>query len=454
MECLSGSGFSVGGSTVKKKRSSTSRRPRSDSQTLLNNSTFLPQPSQSIGGNNEGNQNFRDTMVGSDGLGSENKLKLKLKFGGVTHTIQTNSTVEHAFGGSPSGTKSSRGFNSPQPRQNQDKDCFYSHSSDKGKGNGVRRKDISRIGYSFGKGHSSKGKTPGDSFSMNETYEPVRKSKRVPKRRALDVGFDGEDDDEDDELRYLGKLGAPKVAACYEDEEVAGIGREQGIYKDKKYMEDEEEPTSEDEPGSKRKKLEKGPISFVEGRNESIPTTRNRALQSGKDVLSGSGASFIEFPNGLPPAPSKRQKEKLSEVEQQLKKAEAAQRRRMQSEKAAKEAEAEAIRKILGQDSGRKKKEEKMKKRRDEMAQGKGAKSDALASNTVRWVFGPGGPVVIFSEDIGLPNIFNPAPFILHPVKNVRVQTVQTHTSIEIPNRSFPYAASNVTGQYMRRCIL
>lgn len=91
------------------------------------------------------------------------------------------------------------------------------------------------------------------------------------------------------------------------------------------------------------------------------------------------------------------QKEKLSEVEQQLKKAEAAQRRRMQSEKAAREAEvclptmscfmfiiswhfsekwsyiiifqAEAIRKILGLDSGRKKKEDKMKKQRDELAQ-------------------------------------------------------------------------------------
>lgn len=94
------------------------------------------------------------------------------------------------------------------------------------------------------------------------------------------------------------------------------------------------------------------------------------------------------------------QKEKLSEVEQQLKKAENLQRRRMQSEKAAREAEvlptisfvllififfishlrirlsrafllsqAEAIRKILGQDSGRKKREEKMKKQRDELAQ-------------------------------------------------------------------------------------
>ncbi|TXG71592.1 hypothetical protein EZV62_000171 [Acer yangbiense] len=407
MECFSGSGFSVGGHTVKKKRSSTSRRPRPDSQILLNTSSFLPQRTQSIGGNNDGNQNFRDTMVGSDVLGSENKLKLKLKFGGVTHTIQTNSTVENALGGGTSVTKSCRSFDSPQSRHNQDKGSNYSYSSDKGKGNGVRRKDLSRIGSSFGKGHSSKGKTSGDRITMNEAYEPVRKSKRVPKRRALDDGFDGEDDDEDDELRYLGKLGASKVAARYEDREVVGIGREQGIYVDKDYIDEEEGFTSEDEPGSsKRKQLERGPHSFVEGRNESIPTTRNRALQSGKEFLSGSGASFIEFPNGLPPAPSKRQKEKLSEVEQQLKKSEAALRRRMQSEKAAREAEAEAIRKILG-DSGRKKKEEKLKKRRDEMAQGK---SDTLASNTVRWVFGPGGTVVIFSEDIGLPNIFNPAP--------------------------------------------
>ncbi|KAF5180255.1 Hit zinc finger and papa-1-like domain-containing protein, partial [Thalictrum thalictroides] len=62
---------------------------------------------------------------------------------------------------------------------------------------------------------------------------------------------------------------------------------------------------------------------------------RQRALQSGKDT----STSLIEFPNGLPPAPSRKQKEKLSEVEQQLKKAEAAQRRRMQMEKAARESE-------------------------------------------------------------------------------------------------------------------
>ena len=34
--------------------------------------------------------------------------------------------------------------------------------------------------------------------------------------------------------------------------------------------------------------------------------------------------------------------------------------------------------------------------------QGKAAQSETLASNTVRWVIGPDGTTVIFSEDIGL----------------------------------------------------
>lgn len=89
----------------------------------------------------------------------------------------------------------------------------------------------------------------------------------------------------------------------------------------------------------------------------------------------------------------------LPEVDQQLRKVEAAQRRRLQAEKAAKKAEvrklllyylkmfllgcikkfwfflflmilqAEAIRKILGQDSTRKKREEKLKRQQEELAQ-------------------------------------------------------------------------------------
>ncbi|GJR51856.1 SWR1-complex subunit 2 [Tanacetum coccineum] len=65
----------------------------------------------------------------------------------------------------------------------------------------------------------------------------------------------------------------------------------------------------------------------------------------------GSATSQIEFPNGLPSAPPRKNKEIITEVEQQLKKADAAERHKMQNEKASRESEAKAIRKILGQDS-------------------------------------------------------------------------------------------------------
>ncbi|XVE82259.1 hypothetical protein DITRI_Ditri15bG0133900 [Diplodiscus trichospermus] len=404
METFGGYGLAVVGCAIKKKRSIISRRPRFTQQTFTHNY------STAIGSSGNEYQAFKN---GSNGVGSENKLKLKLKLGGVTRTIQTNSSADHAFGDAPSLTKSSH---FPDAPQTQEKSFFLdnkgSYLSEKGKGYEVHWKDFSRSGSGYGKGYSSKAKAPGVSVAVNETdrNEPTRKSKRVPKRRVLDVGINSDDDEEDEEIRYLGRLNASNGLSNYKDEEYERNGRDSAIFEDGDYVE-EDEPISDGEPGSKRKKLGTGSVDFfVEGRTESTPTTRNRALQSGKDLLSGPGASLIEFPDGLPSAPSKKQKEKLSEVEQQLKKAEAAQRRRMQSEKAAREAEAEAIRKILGQDSGRKKREEKMKKQRDELAEGKAAKSETLASNTVRWVIGPSGTTVIFSEDIGLPPLFNSAP--------------------------------------------
>lgn len=116
--------------------------------------------------------------------------------------------------------------------------------------------------------------------------------------------------------------------------------------------------------------------------------------------------------------------------------------------------------------------------------QGKTANA-LLASNTIRWVNGLAGTVVTFSEDIGLPSIFNPVPcryinlllngtkfalfFLLHALdiyavvvflaillhaKNVRVRIAQMHTSIGIPNQSFLSAVCTVTRQYMKRCSL
>ncbi|KAM5585049.1 hypothetical protein ABKV19_004441 [Rosa sericea] len=103
------------------------------------------------------------------------------------------------------------------------------------------------------------------------------------------------------------------------------------------------------------------------------------------------------------------QKDEFCAVEQQLKKVEAAQRRRMQVEKAARESEAEAIRKILGQDSSRKKKEDKIKKRQEDLAQERAANA-MLPSDSVRWVMGPSGSIVTFPDTIGLPTIFDSKP--------------------------------------------
>ncbi|KAH0994360.1 hypothetical protein GBA52_018224 [Prunus armeniaca] len=127
-------------------------------------------------------------------------------------------------------------------------------------------------------------------------------------------------------------------------------------------------------------------------------------------VLASLGASPIEFPNGLPPAPPRKQKEKLCALEQQIKKAEAAERRRMQVEKAARESEAEAIRKILGQDSSRKKREDKIKKRQEDLAQERAANAFILPSDSVRWVMGPSGSIVTFPDEMGLPAIFDSKP--------------------------------------------
>jgi INO80 complex subunit B len=234
---------------------------------------------------------------------------------------------------------------------------------------------------------------------------PQRRSSRMPKKRMLDAEYD-EDDEEDEGQQHKRRLRRPKYERDSED-----------LYQE----DDEEEAASADEDaeivdveleGKKkrsRRKQEVGNSTF-DDKKEAPLTARQRAMQSCKDVVSEVGANLIEFPEGLPQTSQRKRKEKLSEVEQQLKKAEAAQRRKMQVEKAANEIQAEAIKKILGQDSIRKKREDKLRKQRDEMAQEKAASAMMLASNSVRWVMGPSGTVVSFSENTGLPSIFNSGP--------------------------------------------
>ncbi|KAL0896257.1 hypothetical protein Bca101_080218 [Brassica carinata] len=182
----------------------------------------------------------------------------------------------------------------------------------------------------------------------------VGKSKRVPKKRVFNS----------DEIQFLEKLKYRSVSLFSEETEsgrrqlkptVITNGENSGKKKtasseDMDYAEELESVPDEKETGNEIKR-------------ESTLTSRQRALAS----ASGKSSS-VEFPDGLPPSTSRRKKENVLEMEQQLKKAEAAQRRKVQVEKAARESEAEAIRKILGQDSSRKKREDKNKKRLDELA--------------------------------------------------------------------------------------
>lgn len=275
--------------------------------------------------------------------------------------------------------------------------------------------------------HASLDTTSKADSGKTNTY-PVRKSNRISKRRVLD--------DDDEEIQFLRKVKMGKVVTAEEDVEEdeernrkhkklskvmkqnveypRGVGTsDKSGKKDKKsgkeafdddddYVKDEEEGLSdaevelESKSGRARRRE-----SLSEVKTEMTVTTRRRSGHSG---------NLIEFPGGLPPAPPRKRKEDGLEVDQQLKKAEAAQRRKLQVEKAARESEAEAIRKILGQDSSRKKKEDKIKKQQEDKAKEKAAESIARRSDTVKWVMGPSGTIVTFPEELGLPSIFNSRP--------------------------------------------
>ncbi|CAI9767863.1 unnamed protein product [Fraxinus pennsylvanica] len=345
--------------------------------------------------------------------------KVMLKVGGLTHTIQNKSSSNGASSGGSS-AKIDQLSNSGQENSHRD----HSTSLDKKSSlQGIPWKNFPQGGFSLGK-EDIKSMPAKNAFEkQGEKLEPVRKSKRAPKRRVLDEGFDEEDDDA--EIRYLEKLKNAKVGGYkylgtkstknqHSLSRVYEKSNSEIVLEDTDYEEDE--LLSEDEPEGKKKKKQKKDLSNLqtESKREMTHTTRQRALLSSKDA-SSSGASKIEFPDGLPLPPPRKQKEILSVVEQQMKKAEASQRRKIHNEKVARELEAEAIRKILSQDSTRKKREDKMKKRREELAQEKVANAKTLASNTIRWTMGSAGTIVTFPEDMGLPKFFDSKPLSYPP---------------------------------------
>ncbi|TVU49752.1 hypothetical protein EJB05_01086 [Eragrostis curvula] len=256
--------------------------------------------------------------------------------------------------------------------------------------------------------------------------EPVRKSRRLAKKPILDSDLDEEYDTsnletEDMEVHIeLENRGgsSSKKNSSKKAKSRDGKKRPRGsLDGDDTEEELEEEPTSDSEIDAEDTK--QTPVNELPASVRSEPlTTRRRALQTWMD---GSSNSTVEFPDGLPPAPSRSKKDKLSEEEMLAKKAEAAQRRKMQVEKATKESETEAIRKILGLDSEKKKEERKQKEREEKLAenlilaQERAAREQNLAANSVRWVMGPTGTIISFPEAVGLPSIFNSKPHSYPP---------------------------------------
>ncbi|XP_039135589.1 uncharacterized protein LOC120273019 isoform X2 [Dioscorea cayenensis subsp. rotundata] len=382
------------------------------------------------------------SVGGSSGSGENKPRKLKFKVGGLLGSTHTKSNTDNAF------TKSSHPLNVSWHGQkhmlqdNSDDGQFHIEQS-----NCMQGREWKDLGehHPHGTEENTRVKLVGKSssstqmdkvHSTNSSDPTTRKSKRVTRRRAVEDTFD--DSDEDDEIRYLERLKSSKIVKV----DAVDYGHEGNKLKKKKVSESSKNKVSsydfdeeyvsqsvkdgerrrktakessdiayveEDEPGSdasldpKEMKREGSADTVGDGRVGAL-TTRQRALQSSKD--GNTGESLIEFPNGLPPAPRRKQKEKLSEVELQAKKAEAAQRRRMQVEKANRELEAAVINKILGKDPNKKKKEEEKLKEMQEEA----SSMLPLAPSTIRWAIGPTGTTVTFADDVGLPNIFESKP--------------------------------------------
>ncbi|KAK6915675.1 Zinc finger, HIT-type [Dillenia turbinata] len=382
-----------------------------------------------------GGKIWKKSGVESDARSHDNHFKkVKLRVGSVTCTIHAKTTSDITSVGQSS-TKS-----------NGSLDSVWSHQKLLSQDDSVDHESASQEMGDNLHGVSWIDSKSGYALAETDKHEAVRKSKRVPKKRIFNDAFNDKDDDQ--ELRYLEKLKTSRASAGYgrhKDDEVEKCKKQQKtsrvlkdldvlynldvrehnssradgngkksrsgrVSDDADYVE-EDEPVSDCEPETRKKKPKREFIhSLGDVKNEMAVTTRQRALQAGKDISSISSSSLVEFPNGLPPAPPRKQKEKPSEVEQQLKKAEAAQRRRMQMEKAAWDSQTEAIRKILGQDSSRKKREEKMKQRQKQLVQEKAAKAMVLAPDNVRWFMGPSGTIVTFPSEMGLPSIFDQKP--------------------------------------------
>ncbi|CAM6005830.1 unnamed protein product, partial [Sphagnum balticum] len=382
--------------------------------------------------------------------------KLKLKVGGITHTLVSDSMKKKpvpsnaleiqvplkALEPDDAGKNKKRRhrlilqvssswflflFDYP-PLKSQKKDIDIAHSPS------FRPRPQMREG---GVDHSSpSGRFIGQSRAK-PLFEPkaisespslaVRKSSRIPKRRVLD-GDEEESEDANLTQRPLSLRFHDSCTCLYSE----GVRRVEEEIEQEEGQQPEEEDSEDEDLTEKasglisddehrktwKKKMMKKLLGEQREQNTGTAlTARQRSMQSSKEADGDAVLSLIEFPGGLASPLGRKGKGKLSEAERQVKRADAARRRKQQVEKAAIEIQATAIQKILGQDSTRKRREDRLQKRRQEIEQEKKMAELVPATNTIRWSLGPSGTVVSFAEDVGLPNLFNTGPCRYPPAR-------------------------------------
>ncbi|KAH7428580.1 hypothetical protein KP509_09G007600 [Ceratopteris richardii] len=353
--------------------------------------------------------------------------KLKLKVGGITHTLNSEGRRQSEGGDSvartshQSGTSHKKRMSSaPEPNRRRQRLILQDDSDEdddipsSGKERTHASDEDGFLAYLAEEPVYHRG-SGGIAHEGNQLSQGVRKSSRVPKKRV----FDGDDDveaepkkkrkkkaelDSDEDLYRIEEDELEHGFAEEEEEELEMANDKMKLNKRRRKSLDVDLSVNDD----RRVGLGAGKLGIPGESKGGVPlTARQRALQSSKEGLADVNSSFVEFPEGLTHSAPKKPKEVLTAAERQLKKEEAAQKRRQQVEKAAKEIQAVAIQKILCQDSQRKKREGKLQKQREEMEQEKKAAANAPASNSIRWVLGPNGNLVSFSQDLELPKIFS-----------------------------------------------
>uniref|UniRef100_A0A7I4CEL4 INO80 complex subunit B-like conserved region domain-containing protein n=1 Tax=Physcomitrium patens TaxID=3218 RepID=A0A7I4CEL4_PHYPA len=319
--------------------------------------------------------------------------KLKLKVGGITHTIVSDSAkkadgtaassaanfVHKSRESEPAGANRRRRQRLILQDQSDDDEEFYLPPP-----KAPRKTENHNPGFV---GQTEQTTPNGDkvnSASKSEhpktialgsgsSLQGVRKSSRVPKRRVMD----GDEEDVDMQRPSASSKGGrfvedevEKESGDAEEESSEDVGKPVdedsggGLVGD----DDDEDEEDETEPVKPEKLQQSRPTKEVVGSGMAL-TARQRAMQTSKDADRESAPSLIEYPEGLTNPLSRKGKINLSEAERQVKRVEAAHRRKQQVEKTARDIQATAIQRILGQDSTRKRRENRLEKQRQDIQQ-------------------------------------------------------------------------------------